>query len=131
MKSLKTSIIYINEKIEDFEGKLKIAENKINDMNIEKLQSRIQLLEIDAENKNRINNLKCLEFRGIPENREETPALLKSIIFNISKITNCSLVSKDIEEVYRITPREKTTRPNDNKPRTVLVKLNSPTEKEN
>lgn len=137
---MKKSLEFISSKYDDLIKTIEMVltnnkklEDKIETMEstITNLQSRIQSLEIDAEHKNREANLKCLEFRGIPENQGESPEILKDIIYNISKTTNCSLGSKDIEEIYRVTRREKHTQPKDNKPRTVIVKLTSVTHKEN
>lgn len=119
MELVLTNSKKMEEKIETLESTMTI------------LQTRIQSLEIDSENKCREANLKCLEFRGIPENKEESPDTLKGIIYNISKTTNCSIGSKDIEAIYRVTRREKPTQTKDIKPRTVIVKLTSETHKEN
>lgn len=119
----------MNTKIEVLQNQLTEAEKRITEMDC-----RVRTLEKDTERKNRENNSNCLEFRGVPEYQDETPRMLKNIIFNISKTANYT-IEADIFSIYRTGITQKNvnnTRPDDKgrKNRTLVVKFNAINDKE-
>ncbi|KAJ0170735.1 hypothetical protein K1T71_013507 [Dendrolimus kikuchii] len=120
LEAIKDSLNFFNEKYEELRNKL---ENKVDI--ISKLESdneslRTMLKEVSArlsatEQQMRENNL---EINGIPENRSEN---LNSVFTQLTKIIDCQV---DDNETIHITRVAKAARDND-KPRTVIVKLRS------
>lgn len=153
MSELKKSVEYNNSKLNEFAKRFESFEQAMSkidrleddvsslkstiksiqdDSNFklnEELEKRITEIERDQERRNREYNNTYLEFRGIPEFKEETTQSLKDIIFNVSKLVKCDLNSNNIENIYRVTPRNKNIHPTV-KPRTVKIRFNSTALKE-
>lgn len=79
----------------------------------------VRSLEKNSECLNRDNNSNCLEFRGIPEYKDETTGMLKNIIINRTKKANYT-TEADINSIYRTGTTQKNdynNRPEDKGPK--------------
>jgi chromosome segregation ATPase len=121
-QTLSTDLQRVTNLMDQFDSRLKVLENG-KDQRME-MENRITYLEKKMDSYEREKNQNFLEFRGIPEQKDENGQELRNIITNISKITNSKLEMKDVEAAYRITPK-KTSSQRKSSPRTVIVKLSN------
>lgn len=129
IESLKTSIEFTSERVDDIDKRVKMTEIKLkhsDDMNTELLELKKSLSEMKLElhGQQQRDRQKNLEIHGLPESNSEN---LEDIFIRIASHAGVTISSNDIDHIHRVQPRKSIA----DRSRAVVVKLKQRIHKDN
>ncbi|XP_045777000.1 uncharacterized protein LOC123875295 [Maniola jurtina] len=119
--SLESSVIFLNNNYETTKTEITTYRDSLKDLQKENINliNTVQDLTTRLNVMEQHNRSSNLEFQCVPEHKNEN---LISIITQISKVISCDLKQNDIHHCTRVAKTNK----DDNRPRSIVVKLASP-----
>lgn len=122
----KTSLSFFNDKYEEMKTMMEQKTDRIRKLekensdiqdSLQKLGKRVNLVEQNSRSTN-------VELQCIPENKSEN---LVITVLQLAKVISCDIVDSDIQHCTRIAKKDSQS----TRPRSVLVKLSSPRQRDN